>query len=221
MPIAALVGVIATQPAARHRTAAVRLLPALAVCALLAVAGTPVWQGRNTWLADRPSWKRDPANLAMARALAAAAGPGVRVLAPESLSQTLLLIDGRLTAVAPRYFYTRSLPTTPEARRPERMLLWSFVNRGLRPDVRSERLVAALRATGAGIACVYVQAARSRELLLGAGYRPLVHARGYWCGVSAGRNRARSPGARARRACGSGARRRRCRSGRTSRASGS
>ena len=221
MPIAALVGVVATQPAARHRIAAVRLLPALAVCVLLAVAGTPVWHGRNTRLADRPSWKRDPAQLAAARALAAAVAPGDRVLAPEGLSQTLLLIDGRVTAVAPRFFYTRSLPATPEAKRAERLLLWSFVGQGLRPDVRSERLVAALRATGVDIACVREWAAPSRELLLGAGYRPLVHSRGYWCAVSAGRSRVRSRGARARRACGSGARRRRCRSGRTARAGGS
>jgi hypothetical protein len=103
------------------------------------------------------------------------------VLAPESLSQTLLLVDGRLTAVAPRRFYTRSLGA-PEARVPERMLLWSFVNRGPRPDVRSERLVAALRVTGTDIACVRERAERSRELLLGAGYRPLMRHRGYWCG---------------------------------------
>ena len=221
MPIAALLGVVATQPAAGHRLAAVRLLGAVAACALLAMAGTPVWHGRNTRLAGRPSWKRDPAQLAAARALAAKAAAGDRVLAPEGLSQTLLMIDGRVTAVAPRRFYTRSLPATPEAKRPERLLLWSFVRKGQRPDERSDRIVAALRATGADIACVREQAVRSRALLQGAGYRPLLHRHGYWCGVSAGRSRARSPGARARRACGSGARRRRCRSGRTSRAGGS
>ena len=84
MPIAALVGVVATQPAARHRIAAVRLLPALAVCVLLTVAGTPVWQGRNTWLAGRPRGSATPRSLAAARALAAAAAPGARVLAPEA-----------------------------------------------------------------------------------------------------------------------------------------
>ena len=94
------------------------------------------------------------------------------------------MIDGRLTAVAPRFFYTRSLPATPEAMRPERLLLWSFVRSGLRPDVRSERLSAALRATGADIACVRERATRSRALLLGAGYRPLVRRRGYWCGAT-------------------------------------
>lgn len=221
MPIAALLGVVATQPAAGHRLAAVRLLGALSVCTLLAVAGTPVWHGRNTRLADRPSWKRPPGQLAAARALSAAAAPGDRVLAPEGLSQTLLMIDGRVTAVAPRYFYTRSLPATPESRRLERLRLWSFVRRGLRPDVRGDRIAAALRATGADIACVRAQAARSRAVLLGAGYRPLLRSHGYWCSVSAGRSRARSHGARARRACGSGARRPRCRSGRRARADGS
>ena len=91
-----------------------------------------------------------------------------------------------MTAVAPRFFYTRSLPATPEAKRPERLRLWSFVSKGLRPDVRSERVVAALRATRVDIACVRERAARSRWLLLAAGYRPLVHRRGYWCAGQCG-----------------------------------
>ena len=108
MPIAALVG-RGRHPAGRRSTgrAAVRLLPALAVCALLAVAGTPVWQGRNTWLADRPASKRDPGQ--PGRGARARRGPAAGRPAcsrPQSLSQTLLMIDGRVTAVAPRHFYT-------------------------------------------------------------------------------------------------------------------
>ena len=167
MPIAALVGVVATQPVARHRSVAVRLLPALAVCALLAVAGTPVCTAQHV-LADRPRGSATP-YLAAARALAAAAATVARAhtrgAQPDAADD-----DGPLTAVAPRYFYTRSLPATPEARLPEPLLLWLFVIVRLRPDVRSERLVAALRAMGMDIACVREQAARSRGLLLDAGY---------------------------------------------------
>ena len=109
MPIAALVGAAVTQPAGRHPSAAQRRLPALAACAVLALAGTPVWQGAGTGLAGRPAWKREPSQLAAARVIARLARPGAVVLAPAGLSQTLLMLDGRLTAVAPRAFYTRAL----------------------------------------------------------------------------------------------------------------
>ena len=182
LPVAALVGVLAAQPAAAHRSAAVRLLPVVVVGVLVALAGSPVWQGRNTGLAGHPVVKRDPAQLALAERLSGAARAGDVVLAPAGLSSTLLMLDGRVTAVAPRLLYTRALPASPAAQRGERMLLWSFVNAGLTPDVREDRVAAALRALGVDVGCVRERAMRARRLLRRAGYRALLAGRGYWCG---------------------------------------
>ena len=182
MPVAALVGVLATQPAAAHRNAVVRLLPAAGIGTLVVLAGTPVWQGRNTELASRPALKRDPAQLAIAMRLSDAARDGDVVLAPAGLAQTLLMLDGRLTAVAPRRLYTRALPASPEARREQRRLLWSFANAGLTPDLREDRIEGALRGLGVDVACVREHAVRSQRLLVHAGYRELLRGRGFWCG---------------------------------------
>jgi hypothetical protein len=182
MPVAALVGVLATQPAAAHRSAAVRLLPAVAVGALVVLAGSPVWQGRNTELAGHPALKRDPAELAVASRLASAARGGELVLAPAGLASTLGMLDGRVTAVGPRIVYTRALPAAPQAQREQRLLLWSFVEAGLTPDVREDAVERALRDLGVDIACVRDRAERGKRLLARAGFRPLLRARGFWCG---------------------------------------
>ena len=182
MPVAALVGVLAAQPAAAHRSAAVRLLPAVAVGALVALAGSPVWQGRNTELAGRLALKRDPAQLAVASRLSRAARGGELVLAPEGLASTLGMLDGRVTAVGPRILYTRALPAMPQAQREQRLLLWSFVEAGLTPDVREDAVERALRDLGVDIACVRDRAERGERLLARAGFRPLLRARGFWCG---------------------------------------
>jgi hypothetical protein len=182
MPVAALVGVLAAQPLAAQRGAAVRLLPALAVCALVALAGTPAWKGRDSGLTGHPMVKRDPAQLAAAVRLSRAVRTGDVVLAPAGLSSTLLMLDGRVTAVAPRLMYTRALPASPPARRAERLLLWSFASAGLTPDVREDRVEAALRQLGVDIACVRERAARSQRLLGRAGYRTLLRSRVFWCG---------------------------------------
>jgi hypothetical protein len=181
MPLAALVGVLATQPAAPHRSAALRLLPAAGVTALLVLTGTPVWEGRNTELSDRPAIKRERAQLAVASRLSETAQPGDVVLAPAGLASTLLMLDGRVTAVAPRELYTRALPAGPAARRGQRLLLSAFANGGLTPDVRQDAVGAALRVLGVDVACVREQAVRSQQLLRRAGYRELLVDRGYWC----------------------------------------
>jgi len=161
------------------------------VGAVVALAGSPVWQGRNTGLAGHPSLKRDPAQLAVAARLSAGAHPNDVMLAPEGLSATLLMLDGRIVGVAPRRLYTRALPATPAAQRGKRLLLWAFANRGLTPDVREDRVEAALRAVGVDIACVragahdpagLAPASRRERLLARAGFRPRLRARGFWCG---------------------------------------
>jgi len=184
VPIAALVGVVATQPMASHRLTAVRLAGALAVCAAVVLAGTPVWEGTHTRIADHPAWKRRPAQLAVARQIATRVDAGAMVLAPEGLSETLLLVDGTLVAVAPRHFYTASLPRTPEAQVEERVLLGRFANRGLRRRAMAARVVPALRRVGVDVACVHMAQADSRRLLAGAGFVPMLRRDGVWCAAA-------------------------------------
>jgi hypothetical protein len=52
----------------------------------------------------------------------------------------------------------------------------------LRPDLREDRVLAALRRLDVDVACVPLRAARAVRLLSGAGYRPLLQLRGMWCG---------------------------------------
>jgi hypothetical protein len=108
--------------------------------------------------------------------------PGDVVLAPPPLSKALLILDGRVTAVAPRLMYTSALPAAPEARRTDRLLLWAFASYGLQPDLREDRVVAALRDVDVDVACVPERAVRAVRLLARAGYGPLVRLRGIWCG---------------------------------------
>jgi hypothetical protein len=93
------------------------------------------------------------------------------------------MLDGRVAGVAPRLFYTRSLPASPAVKLPERLLLWAFVNQGLSPAVREDAVTTALRRLRVDIACVRERAMRGQQLLAHAGYRPLVLGRGFWCGA--------------------------------------
>jgi hypothetical protein len=104
------------------------------------------------------------------------------VLAPARLASTLGMLDGRVTAVAPRILYTRALPAAPGAQREQRVLLWSFVKSGLTPGVREDAVERALRDLGVDIACVRDHAERGIRLLSRAGFEPLLRARGFWCG---------------------------------------
>ena len=149
---------------------------------LLALAGTPVWDGRHARLAGRPALELGHHQLAVAARISRVARPGDVVLAPPPLSKALLILDGRVTAVAPRLMYTSALPATPEARRTERLLLWAYASDGLQPDLREDRVVAALRELDVDIACVPERAVRAVRLLAGAGYGPLVRLSGIWCG---------------------------------------
>ena len=183
MPVTALLGVAATQPFARSEGRAGRLLPAAAVVALLAVAGTPVWQGRDTTVARHPALKRPPEQIAVAERLARLSRPGDVVLAPEGLSATVLIFDGRLFAAAPRRRYTRALPHSPTARRGERLLLASVAKGTPGPRVTERRTRTALRRVGVDVACVRPRYERSRDLLVRAGYRTVLRTGSMWCGA--------------------------------------
>ena len=115
---------------------------------------------------------------AVAARISRVARPGDVVLAPPRLSKALLILDARVTAVAPRLMYTKALPATPEARRTERLELSAFASHELQPDPREDRVVAALREPHVDTACVPERAVRAVRLLA-------APATGRWSGCAA------------------------------------
>ncbi len=193
IPIAALVGVLTTQLPPRGRLA---LLPAATVCAALAVSGTLVWNGAHTALADRPAWKRPPHD-AVVHAVLAHARPGDLVLAPRRLSQTLVIVSARITAVAPRVFYTRAL-AIPAARSRARLRLTRFAVEGLGELRTRTRVRRALARLGVDIACVAAELAAAQALLRRAGYAHILSTPRIWCGRISARARPPAPARAAR-----------------------
>jgi hypothetical protein len=179
LPTAALVGVLATGLAG-SRTPAVRLAPAVLLCAAFAAWGTPVWSAAGeTTVASEPAWKRPPRSIEAARTILAEARAGDVILAPRAVSQTILVMSGEVTTVDPRVSYTRALRGVAGAHARERLLLGLFAQHGLGPVRGSERRIVeasevarALDVVGADVACVTTGDPEARRLLLASGYMP-------------------------------------------------
>ncbi|HXV58805.1 MAG TPA: DUF6077 domain-containing protein [Gaiellaceae bacterium] len=169
LPVAALVGALAVGLGARARAPALRLAPAALVCAALVLWGTPTWSPAKVRLADEPSWKRPPETIPVARAILAEAEPGDVVLAPTAVSQTLAVMSGSVTTVAPRGYYARALRGQPDGHPGRRLLLQRFADDG--PTGNESAVGRALETVGVDVACV-VPSARARQVLLDAGYEP-------------------------------------------------
>jgi hypothetical protein len=135
IPIAALVGVLAVGAAARIRQPALRLLPAALLCAAVVLAGTPVWSVTEPGIASKPVWKRWPASVEATHAILRFARPGDSILAPAPISETILVVSGEVTTVAPRAFYASALLDVPGGRGRERLILYGFTKHGLGPVV--------------------------------------------------------------------------------------
>ncbi len=139
VPVAALVGVLATLPVPLRRRAGPWLLPAV-VCAALAVAGTPLWSGSSgaTWKSPG-DWQRSERSLAVA-ALAVEALPGGGVvLAPEDVAITLSVLTTRVKTVAPRDYFMEYLQDDPSFHYADRLLLLRFADPGGPPGAGGVR----------------------------------------------------------------------------------
>jgi hypothetical protein len=175
VPIAALVGVAVTAVPARLRHPALRAAPAVLLCAVLLVWGTPVWSGGA--LEDKPSWKRFNVQVEEARRILAHAEPGTIVLAPAQVSQTLLIMSSDITTVTPRPFYVLALDEVPEAHAEERLSLQAAIEPLLGNEVEAwpdepptpTETAEALETVGVGIACASRQG-RGPEALEAGGY---------------------------------------------------
>jgi hypothetical protein len=187
VPVAALVGVVATAVPLRVRPPILRAVPAALLCVVLLVWGTPVWG--DGALEGKPSWKREPREVTAARRILAHARAGDVVLAPSQVSQTILVMSDDVTTVSPRAFYVRALDEEPAAHVLDRLVLQSLLEPGLRstiPELPQEaptdaEVEQALEAVSVDLACVRRRPREARQALRAAGYRPEFRTAGLTC----------------------------------------
>ena len=114
LPVAALVGVAAVTIARRHWPLPVRLLPAVAILAVLVAFGRPTWDDQSArGLQWPPVHKRFPEEISAARTALAVARPGDLIWAQRKVSQTIGLLSADVTTVNPRGFFITALADEP------------------------------------------------------------------------------------------------------------
>jgi hypothetical protein len=162
-----------------------RAVPAVALCVVLALFGESVWGRDSKAIADAPVRKRARQQLADARMILPHARPGDIVLAPKGLSQTLLVLSGRITTVSPRKFFTRALSDVPGMHAAERIRLQHFAQLGSgdRPmgPRRRARLRSDLRIVGVDLACLDRSHVPARKVLRALGWRLVAESRRTAC----------------------------------------
>ncbi|MFI0352194.1 DUF6077 domain-containing protein [Actinomadura sp. 9N407] len=175
VPAPVLVGLLATAHLRGLPVNAVRVAVPVALCAVMVVAGVPLWSGQNgTSIAHRPSWKTDKHDLATARkvirtAEARASGRPVVALMPQRYMRQVPLFSTTHHAVNPNSHYLRLLPVQ---RRfiDDRMLLTTLMEPRAASDPSAAEVRRALRRTGVTIACTRRTDAAPSRLLEAAGF---------------------------------------------------
>jgi Family of unknown function (DUF6077) len=185
MPAAALVGALAVSVTGFRGPVWLRAVPAVALCVVLALFGESVWGRDSKAIADAPVLKRARQQLADARMVLPHTRPGDVVLAPKGLSQTLLVLSGRITTVSPRAFFTRALSDVPAMHAAERFRLQHFAHLGIgdRPmgPRRLARLRSDLRVVGVDLACLDRSHVPARKVLRTLGWRLVAESRRTAC----------------------------------------
>jgi hypothetical protein len=174
MPAAALVGALAVSVAGVRGPVWLRAAPGVALCVVLALFGQSIWSRDSKAIAGHPVLKRARQQLADARMILPHTRPGDLVLAPKSLSQTLLVLGGRITTNSPRAFFTRSLADVPAMHVPERFRLQHFVQLGIGARPMGPRRLALLRrdlrVVGVDLACLDRSHVPARKVLKSLGW---------------------------------------------------
>jgi Family of unknown function (DUF6077) len=185
VPVAALIGALAATVAA-DRSRWLRYVPAVAAIAVLVVAGRPVWSHAiGTDVTRHPGLKRWPTTVAQSRELMALSRPGDVVLAPRSVSETLLVLSGKITPVGTRPMYVRPLYHVRRARARARLWLMYLVGPNPAPQHGRTRYVHdirwALRVVGVDLACTAPGQRLAHDVLRSAGYSRPVPVGGLSC----------------------------------------
>jgi hypothetical protein len=188
VPLALALGALATSVARRWHPWPLRLVPAVAIGAAVVLGGSPTWQADGVRVADRPTWKRDPAVLDQARQVLRVLPPDAQVLAPVAFTQTLLVASGDVTAVNPRLFFIQPLEDDPRAHFRDRQFLLRLITgqvpRATTRAGRARRVAAAgdaLARVGVDVACVPTGNRAALRVVEDTGYRPLVRTRSLTC----------------------------------------
>ena len=130
IPVAPLLGALAVSPRPAAR-AVVRALPAVAALRRARAHGPAAVEELGAGHRRRPSRAQAQAPpLVDARSVLSHTRDGDVVLAAAGLSQTLLIISGRVTTVSPRPFYTRALAGVPAMHAAARLRLQRFAELG-------------------------------------------------------------------------------------------
>jgi hypothetical protein len=130
VPVAPLVGALATAIPLQRVHRALALVPAVALAILLVWSGVPIWSSSNgAMLTGSPQWKVDATSLAEARIIAAHAEPGTTVVAPLSVSNALAVLTTSVHAADPRSDYVRGRPVAEHP--DERLLLTTLAGTGV------------------------------------------------------------------------------------------
>lgn len=170
VPVAALVGTLAVRLVPDRFPPLLRLVPAVAIVAALALSGTPPWGDRAArGLVWPPVYKRFPDELASARAAVRAAGPGEIVWSTRKVEQTIGILEPRVRTVNARGFFTTALEDEPAALVPERKRLHNVITYGL-DSAAGDDVPGDLRTLGVDVACPLEFQTRHIALLENAGW---------------------------------------------------
>jgi hypothetical protein len=187
-PVAAAVGAAAVGLGRSARVPApLRAAPAVLVCLALGLTGTPMWSPSvGSTLARKPVLKRLPEDIAAARVALAAARPGDVILAPQPVSQTVVVLSGDVTVVRPRFFFNRPLDDEPSFHGAARGRLERWATSASPSRRERDLLRRDLRRVGVDVACVPPAARAARRELREAGFVPAASGAGVACLRSSG-----------------------------------
>jgi hypothetical protein len=182
---ARLPGRLAARLTAGTRNAARAAVP-VALCAVMVVAGVPLWSEQNgTTVAHRPSWKTRREHLAVAREVirtgeARAPGGDVVALMPQRYMRPVPLFSATDHAVNPNSHYLRLIPAPPSFAR-DRLMLTDLAGAPGTPGPGPAEVREALRRTGVTIACAPRSDGAALRLLEAAGFGGRTRAAGLTC----------------------------------------
>ncbi len=116
VPVAALVGTLAVRIVSERASPVLRVVPAIAIVVVVAIAGTPPWNDRAArGLKWPPVFKRFPEELASARAAVRVAEPGDLVWSTRKMEQTVGILSPEVRTVNARGFFTTAMEGEPAA----------------------------------------------------------------------------------------------------------
>jgi hypothetical protein len=167
--VAALVGAAASWLAGQLRSRRSVAVAGIGATLLVTFFGAPIWaEDTGSHLQSPPHWQRGDQSRAAAAWLVRQAGPGGRVLAPDSVAITVVVEQTEVKVVAARDYYLDYLRDEPGFHYSERLALAQLANRGpLTTDVDIRSALSLLQVQAA---CLYRDDHAGSRVLRGSGY---------------------------------------------------